>query len=242
MRPGQPRSSASSRGVNITASRLGVDDHVGDARDARCGCAPRPRSRARARPRARRRVETEREERDEPFGRLQEAQLARLASDLLADDPADVACAPRRRPRRRARARPRSAARGASAPPSTSGRPRGSRARPARRPRAPPRASNSPGSFRCSDTSVRPSSSRTLMLCTSRTRGDAERGGLRAIADARRLLRLDVHDDVASRQRACTASSTRRRPRGPARRRRPPGRRSRRRRTGVRRPRASAGA
>ena len=31
---------------------------------------------------------------------------------------------------------------------------------------------------------------------------DAERGGLRAVADARRLLRLDVDDDVAPRQRA----------------------------------------
>ena len=37
---------------------------------------------------------------------------------------------------------------------------------------------------------------------------DAERRGLRAVADARRLLRLDVHDDVAARQRRSTASST----------------------------------
>src|SRR3954464_8669335 len=37
------------------------------------------------------RVETEREERDQPLGRLQEPQLARLASDFLTHNPANVA-------------------------------------------------------------------------------------------------------------------------------------------------------
>src|SRR5919201_5797662 len=91
--PGQPRSSASSRGVNMThlTSGLGVDDHVGNVRtrvaDPRLHLA---RATVRLGQRTGR-VEAERQEGDEPLVRLQEAQLARLASERLADDARDDA-------------------------------------------------------------------------------------------------------------------------------------------------------
>ena len=47
-----------------------------------------------------------------------------------------------------------------------------------------------------------PSTERTLTLCTSRTRGTAERGGVRALAHVGLALeRLDVDDDVRLGQR-----------------------------------------
>src|SRR3954464_5590472 len=94
MRPGHPRSSASSRGVNMqnrNALGLRVDDHVGDAgmlvANARLDLA---RARVCVGERGSR-VEAECEERHEPLGRLQEPQLPRLAADLLAHDPPYIA-------------------------------------------------------------------------------------------------------------------------------------------------------
>ena len=78
---------------------------------------------------------------------------------------------------------------------------------------------SSPGSFRCSDSSVAPSSVTRLRLWISRTRGDAERGGVGSLAQ-RLLARLglDVDDHVAARQRALDCAPRRgRRRRAPAR-------------------------
>ncbi len=85
MRPGQPRSSASSRGVNMQSfiaanvpSGLGVDDHVGDVRPLEADLLF---DLARACVRvveARRPFEPERQEGDEPGVGAQEAKLARL--------------------------------------------------------------------------------------------------------------------------------------------------------------------
>ena len=67
----------------------------------------------------------------------------------------------------------------------------------------------SPGSFRCSESSVRPSTSTSVMLCTSRTPRHRDRGGVRALAQRRVLERLDVDDDVGVRAaRRSTAAST----------------------------------
>ncbi len=60
-----------------------------------------------------------------------------------------------------------------------------------------------PGSLTCSDSSVRPSTSISVRLCTSRTREHGERcGDVRALAKIRGVLdRLDVDDDVRLGQR-----------------------------------------
>ena len=95
----------------------------------------------------------------------------------------------------------RSAARGGSGPSRPSGPPRGSPARAARPRSCASTSVMSPGSLTCSESSVRPSTSTRVTLWISRTPGTAAAA---ACARSRRSLssrRLDVDDDVASRQR-----------------------------------------
>ena len=179
MRPGQPRSSASSLGVNMQSftldprwlirSRLGVNDHVGDvgpfASDPLLDLA-RPCVRLVEAGRA---VEPEREERDEPAvvrrNRSSRGSPPVAARTIAHGDRAPSASTSSRL------ARLRRAARGASGRRRSPARPRRSPPRAARRWRAPPRASSSPGSLTCSESSVLPSTSTSARLCTSRTCG-----------------------------------------------------------------------
>ena len=59
----------------------------------------------------------------------------------------------------------------------------------------------SPGSFRCSDSSVRPSDVSTSTLWTSRTRGTPSAAACARSRTPAVLVRLDVDDDVAAWQR-----------------------------------------
>ena len=220
-----------------------MDDHVGDvgalAADPLLDLA-RPRVRVVEPARA---LEAERQERDEPAVRAQEAQLARLGCRVASRDDR-ARRPPRRRPSTsRAVARSRRAARDASARRRSRARRRRSPPRAARRSSCASSSDRSPGSFTCSDSSVRPSTSTSARLCTSRTRGTPTAAACARSRRSRVLDRLDVHDDVRVRQRALDRRLDRvgrgvPLPDRGARRRR----RSRRRRTGGRPPAACAGA
>ena len=103
---------------------------------------------------------------------LEEAQLARRGARCSRDDRGDRP--PRHgRPRRRRRAAPLllpPAARDASAPRRPPGPPRSIACSTSLAARCASSSDESPGSFRCSETSVRPSTCSTLMLWISRTR------------------------------------------------------------------------
>ena len=209
IRPGQPRSSASSFGVNMQSftdlARCGRSISR-DRRAARGGSAPRSRSRARA-PRRAARAGSRPSVRKttSPSSVCEEAQLARRRARRSRDDP-------RRPPRRRAR--PRRRRRAAPPPPRPAARGASARRRPparaaldrlldlARDARAPPRATSSPGSFRCSETSVRPSTSQHADVVDLAHARHAIAAACAQLARDRVLVgRLDVDDDVRLRQR-----------------------------------------
>ena len=96
IRPGQPLEREIARREHAephqarSNSRLGVDDHVGDVgpgiADPRLDLARPPVGVGQGQ----RRVEAERQERDQPFARVEEAQLPRIrAHDAVADDRRD---------------------------------------------------------------------------------------------------------------------------------------------------------
>ena len=136
---------------------------------------------------AARAVEPERQERDQPVVRAQEAQLARLAAGLLARRPARRA--PRRRPRPRA---PRVASASGSrcvCTPAISG----TAARIARSSSSAIACASSrgrsPGSFRCSESSVRPSTSTERRGCAPPAPAARRRAAcVHALAQRRVLL------------------------------------------------------
>ena len=198
-------------------------------------------ARACASARRRRAVEPERQERDEPVVGAQEPQLARLARP----SPRGRCAATTRRARRPRPRAPRSSLVSGSrcvCTPAISG----TAARIARSTcsaiSCASSSDSSPGSLRCSESSVRPSTS-TSASCAPRA--PAARASAAACARSRSVassMRLDVDDDVGFGQRALRPPPRPRPPRrAPARPPRPAGRRSRRRRTAARRPAACAG-
>ena len=98
----------------------------------------------------------------------------------------------------------RPAARGASAPSRPRARRRRSRARPAVATSCASSSGRSPGSFRCSETSVAPPTSQDADVVHLAHARDTLSAAACARSRMRRvvLLRLDVDDDVAARQRA----------------------------------------
>ena len=166
IRPGQPRSSSRSRGVNMQSftvclQRGSVWTIRRRSPGARAGCAPRSRSHARARPRA-----ALPESRPSVRYATSPSSVSRKRSSRgstpvdVADDAAhDVAASPPRRPSRPA-ASSASGSRCVCTDVDLGQRARRSPARPPRRRRAPPRARASPGSLRWSETSVPPSTER----------------------------------------------------------------------------------
>ena len=168
-RPGQPRSSSSSAGEHAELHRPAPCARRRRRSPApRPASAPRSRSRASGRRRARPPLEAERQEGHEPGVGAEEADRARADSRLLEHDPLDeLLSSATSSPARESR----SAARGGS------GRRRldGTAARIAASSSSATSCASArlmpPGSLTCSDSSLRPSRSRSVTLWISRIAG-----------------------------------------------------------------------